>query len=675
MQQCRHSPPPAPAAPFLLQSIARVCLPWQELERRGRQIQGRGLGESFGQRSVGGHWGGSRSITGSVSSQVSSASFMAKNSGLAPSLTPTSEKKRVDSNHVSPAMGGGLTKVNRLKRGGQTRSFGAPGTLAGNDSGGDQTIDQTIVISPDIQGRQLQTVKQSVRAAAGLAHSNPAPGAEKLPMQLLAMLTTPVVVITSEMKVLLWNAGFAGALGYSVREGKDRYFAEFMSPECRPVLQTLLRSFTQRGKAKGGAAGVLSPSGSDKGCVNVEVTFVTKVGGAVDANLTVVEMQLDDVGDGGGSAGGKQPGGTGLLAMLSVLPPDVGNGKFRRLSPAMEELLSWKPRKGNFGVVSPMRRMRDNMIVAAKKINLTTGALATRQAHENEATVLKSFSHTNIVAFVDTFKADGFLYILMECASGGDLRHRVDSQARLEPRQYFPEHLISYWAAQLAAALNYLHERSWVHRDIKSANVFLTLTEEVKLGDFGHAKHIAGETERSVAGTPESMSPEVILGKEYGAKTDVWSLGVVLYEAAMLHRPFDGNTIRELLGAIVSGNYAPIVRKDCKDYRYLVNQLLTVDVQHRPTMQEVFSFPTIQQQLRMAAEVRRRFWRCRSTLLRWCHSLARSLTTAIRVCPPPRPSAPSVSTARRARRCRRGPRSAPSWRSPRRSRSLASLCA
>jgi len=190
----------------------------------------------------------------------------------------------------------------------------------------------------------------------------------------------------------------------------------------------------------------------------------------------------------------------------------------------------------------------------------------------------------------------------MECASGGDLRHRVDSQARLEPRQYFPEHLISYWAAQLAAALNYLHERSWVHRDIKSANVFLTLTEEVKLGDFGHAKHIAGETERSVAGTPESMSPEVILGKEYGARTDVWSLGVVLYEAAMLHRPFDGNTIRELLGAIVSGNYAPIVRKDCKDYRYLVNQLLTVDVQHRPTMQEVFSFPTIQKQLRMAAE-------------------------------------------------------------------------
>eukprot|EP00937_MAST-01D_sp_MAST-1D-sp2_P000715 g715.t1 len=235
--------------------------------------------------------------------------------------------------------------------------------------------------------------------------------------------------------------------------------------------------------------------------------------------------------------------------------------------------------------------------------------MQTRRAHENEALFLKSFDHPNIIKLLDTFVENESLYIVMECAAAGDLRCRVEKQARIKPRAYFSEQLISYWAAQLISAMHYLHERNWVHRDIKSANVFLTNTEEIRLGDFGHAKQIVGSKERSVAGTPESMSPEVIMGKEYGALTDVWSLGVVLYEAAMLQRPFDGQTIRELLAAIVSGKKAPFTRKDCKGYRYLVDQLLTVQVAHRPPMKEVILFPIIQKQLEDRAKVRAQFAR------------------------------------------------------------------
>ena len=432
--------------------------------------------------------------------------------------------------------------------------------------------------------RELQTVKQTMLAVHDAAAQSGSEGSgigQILQSQLVNLISAPVVVMTSRLRVLMWNQGFGAIVGYSTGEGKGCDFLRFITPHTRPDMTSLSRMLNDRGNTNHS--------------VNGRVTFLTKGGGAVDATLTILEMQLGVLGVQGPSA--TKTNEVGILAMINIVPPSLAQGKYAVLTPTAASHLAWTSRKGNFGVVNAVRRMADNTIVAAKKISLAKGAVAARQAHEHEALVLKSCDHPNIVRYLDSFCELGFLYIVMECAAAGDLRCRVDAQARIEPREYFPEQLISYWAAQLISALVFLHDRNWVHRDIKSANVFLTPEEEVKLGDFGHTKRIIGNHERSVAGTPESMSPEVILGKEYGALTDVWSLGVVLYEVAMLHRPFDGETIRELLGKIVSGNKPPFTRKDCRTYRYLVDQLLTVDVAYRPSMKEVISFPIIQKQL------------------------------------------------------------------------------
>jgi NIMA (never in mitosis gene a)-related kinase len=98
--------------------------------------------------------------------------------------------------------------------------------------------------------------------------------------------------------------------------------------------------------------------------------------------------------------------------------------------------------------------------------------------------------------------------------------------------------------------VHHIHERNILHRDIKCMNILVGKDDTVKLGDFGHAVEIQSATDcrgRSTCGTPETMSPEVVRGKPYGLKTDIWALGCVLYELLALFRPFDGHSVHEML--------------------------------------------------------------------------------------------------------------------------------
>ena len=110
------------------------------------------------------------------------------------------------------------------------------------------------------------------------------------------------------------------------------------------------------------------------------------------------------------------------------------------------------------------------------------------------------------------------------------------------------EETILSWFTQICLALKHIHDRKILHRDLKAQNVFLMKSGIVKLGDFGIARVLSSTSEMAatVVGTPYYISPEIVQSNTYNFKTDVWSIGVLLYEMCALKPPFNGQNLHQL---------------------------------------------------------------------------------------------------------------------------------
>lgn len=169
-----------------------------------------------------------------------------------------------------------------------------------------------------------------------------------------------------------------------------------------------------------------------------------------------------------------------------------------------------------------------------------------------EAKILEAFNHPNIIRFREVYKTKkGKLCIVMDYADGGDLQKMIQNQRG----RYFTESQLLDWFTQICLALKHMHDRKVLHRDIKCQNVFLTKNSIIKMGDFGIARVLNStmEVARSMVGTPYYLSPEIIEGRPYSFKSDIWSLGVMFYELCALKPPFDGCNIHFLGMKIIKG--------------------------------------------------------------------------------------------------------------------------
>ena len=156
---------------------------------------------------------------------------------------------------------------------------------------------------------------------------------------------------------------------------------------------------------------------------------------------------------------------------------------------------------------------------------------------------------------------------------------------------HFSENQILDWFTQICLALKHVHDRKIIHRDLKSSNIFLTKENTIKLGDFGIATVLTNTLQKAstIVGSPYYLSPEIIDNKPYNMKTDIWSLGVILYELCSLTQPFNANNLNYLALKIVRGEYTPLGNNVSKDLKFLVGLLLLTDPNKRPNINEILS--------------------------------------------------------------------------------------
>ena len=173
-----------------------------------------------------------------------------------------------------------------------------------------------------------------------------------------------------------------------------------------------------------------------------------------------------------------------------------------------------------------------------------------------EAEAAGRLLHPNVVTLFDAGEAEGILYLAFELVEGTDLAGRLEAGPPISLRE------VLRIIRQVADALDFAHRQGIVHRDIKPSNILLDKQGKVKVADFGIAKVTGQSTELTVAGSvmgsPQYLSPEQIRGEELDGRSDIFSLGVVLYELLSQKRPFDGDTITTLVYQILHKEPPPI---------------------------------------------------------------------------------------------------------------------
>ena len=252
--------------------------------------------------------------------------------------------------------------------------------------------------------------------------------------------------------------------------------------------------------------------------------------------------------------------------------------------------------KGAYSNVYKVRRHTDQQIYALKKVKMQKLNKKEKKNALNEVRILASINHPNIISYKEAFFDEtGSLCLVMEFADSGDLYQKIVKYQKR--KKLISESFIWKVLVQVTQGLKVLHELKILHRDMKSANVFINNDGSVKLGDMNVSKVSKDGLLYTQTGTPYYASPEVWQDKPYNSKSDIWSLGCVLYEAATLRPPFRADDMQGLFEKVVKGEYSPISSFYSKDLNFMIRKLLQIDPGKRPNCEQIMNFPCMQKHL------------------------------------------------------------------------------
>ena len=246
--------------------------------------------------------------------------------------------------------------------------------------------------------------------------------------------------------------------------------------------------------------------------------------------------------------------------------------------------------EGSFGNVYLARNVKTNKIIVSKEMKLHDLEEETKIQLFSEAKILQKIQHPNIIKIIESYKTkSNKLVLILEFASKGDLAEFIKKKVKNKEKPVSLK-LIEKWILQLCLALKHAHDHKIIHRDLKTSNIFLDEQDNLKLGDFGLAKHIITSQLNSngFVGTPLYLPPECISNGKISFKSDVWALGLILYELCTLNNPFMAGDYSELRRNICNKTVPDLPDYYPEDLNEFILSLLEKDYKKRPSMAKIF---------------------------------------------------------------------------------------
>ena len=252
---------------------------------------------------------------------------------------------------------------------------------------------------------------------------------------------------------------------------------------------------------------------------------------------------------------------------------------------------------GAYSIVYKVRRKEDSKIYALKKVNLSNLSQKEKENSLNEVRILASVKSTFVIAYKEAFidETDQSLCIVMEYADKGDLYQKITQFKKIGC--LIDE--VDIWRIfiQMTKGLKALHDLKILHRDLKSANIFLFSDGSAKIGDLNVSKVAYRGLGYTQTGTPYYASPEVWRDEPYDIKSDIWSLGCVTFEMLALHPPFRAENMEKLYNKVIQCQYGKISDRYSDDIREIIKLLLKVKTKERPTCAQILKHPLVKKRL------------------------------------------------------------------------------
>ncbi|KAM8793468.1 serine/threonine-protein kinase PLK2-like [Eudromia elegans] len=239
--------------------------------------------------------------------------------------------------------------------------------------------------------------------------------------------------------------------------------------------------------------------------------------------------------------------------------------------------------KGGFAKCYEMTDLTTNKVYAAKIIPHSRVAKPhQREKIDKEIELHRMLNHKHVVQFYHYFEDRENIYILLEYCSRRSMAHI------LKARKVLTEPEVRYYLRQIVSGLKYLHEQEILHRDLKLGNFFINENMELKLGDFGLAARLEPleHRRRTICGTPNYLSPEVLNKQGHGCESDIWALGCVMYTMLLGRPPFETTNLKETYRCIREARYS-LPSSLLAPAKHLIASMLSKNPEDRPSLDDI----------------------------------------------------------------------------------------